>query len=354
MRRRAGIPASNRRARCGVVSFVQRFGDALNLNVHFHTMALDGVYIADERGEIIFKRVAPPSDAEVARVAEKVCRRVGRLLERCGLGPQAVPEEVDTLQQNQPMLAELYGASVSGRAAVGPRAGRPVARVGTAVESEDMVPGPRCAAVSGFSLHANVCIPPHDRIRLERLLRYAGRPAIATERLSLLANGRLLYRLKRRWRDGTSHVIFEPLEFLGRLAALVPPPRFNLVRYSGLLAPAAAWRALIIPQAEAEVPSLHPGCPVRDTHQGETVSPKGKGGCRPRNYTWAELLKRVFLLDVLVCDRCGGRMKVLCAVHPPEAKRRILDCLGLPSRPPPIAPAMPARDELYDPQMLFS
>jgi hypothetical protein len=186
--------------------------------------------------------------------------------------PQAIPEEVDTLQQNQPLLAELYSASVSGRAALGPRAGRPVAKVGDPVESQDIaVPsGSRCAAVSGFSLHADMCIPARDRMRLERLLRYAGRPAIAAERLSLLPDGRLLYRLKRRWRDGTSHIIFEPLEFLGRLAALVPPPRFNLVRYNGVLAPAAAWRPLIIPQKEeSAAPSSHS---ARDTPlQGEGI-----------------------------------------------------------------------------------
>jgi hypothetical protein len=77
-------------------------------------------------------------------------------------------------------------------------------------------------------------------MRLERLARYAGRPPLATERLSLLPDGRLLYRLKRRWRDGTTHVIYEPLELMERLAALVPPPRFNVTRYYGVLAPAAA------------------------------------------------------------------------------------------------------------------
>jgi hypothetical protein len=77
-------------------------------------------------------------------------------------------------------------------------------------------------------------------MRLERLCRYAGRPALATERLSLLPDGRLLYRLKRRWRDGTTHMIFEPLKLVEKLAALVRPPRFNLVRYHGVLAPSAA------------------------------------------------------------------------------------------------------------------
>ena len=56
-------------------------------------------------------------------------------------------------------------------------------------------------------------------------------------RLSLLRDGRLLYRLKHRWRDGTTHVIYEPLELIERLAALVPPPRFNVTRYSGCLRP---------------------------------------------------------------------------------------------------------------------
>jgi hypothetical protein len=60
---------------------------------------------------------------------------------------------------------------------------------------------------------------------------------------------------------------------------------------------------------------------------------------RKRNYTWAELMKRVFLVDVLQCSRCSGRMKILAAIHPPDATRKILDCLGLPSRAPPLAPA---------------
>jgi hypothetical protein len=74
---------------------------------------------------------------------------------------------------------------------------------------------------------------------IEHLFRYAGRPPLATERLTALPDGRLLYRLKRRWRDGTSHVIFEPLDLVARLAALVPPPRFNLVisRHPGVPRP---------------------------------------------------------------------------------------------------------------------
>ncbi|NWG14819.1 MAG: transposase, partial [Acidobacteria bacterium] len=249
MRRRSGIPASNRQARCGAVAFIQRFSDALNLDPHFHVLALDGIYVVDGRGEPLFRRVPPPSDAEVARVADRLHRRVAKLMEKRGLGPQADPDEADTLRRDEPLLAELYSAAVSGRVATGPRTGRRIARVGDEVDPANGVlpSGPCCASVAGFSVHAGVCVPPRDRLRLERLARYAGRPPLATGRLSLLPDGRLLYRLKRRWRDGTTHVIYEPLELIERLAALVPPPRFNITRYYGVLAPAAAFRPRVTP-----------------------------------------------------------------------------------------------------------
>jgi hypothetical protein len=59
----------------------------------------------------------------------------------------------------------------------------------------------------------------------------------------------------------------------------------------------------------------------------------------PRNYGWAELMRRVWEFDVLACE-CGGRLRIVSAIHPPETTREILDSLGLPSRPHPIAPAI--------------
>ncbi len=199
------------------------------------------------------------------------------------------------------MLAELYGASVSGRVATGRRAGMSIARVGDEVDPQHgaLPSGPCCASVAGFSFHAGVCVPAQDRLRLERLCRYAGRPPLAAERLSLLPDGRLLYRLKRRWRDGTTHVIYEPLELIERLAALVHPPRFNITRFYGIFAPAASLRPRVIPEAEASSPPRYPGChsgveaPVTDS--GKTMK---KRGCQPRNYAWATLMARVLELDV--------------------------------------------------------
>ena len=73
---------------------------------------------------------------------------------------------------------------------------------------------------------------------------------------------------------------------------------------------------------------------------GAEPTPQILSSVRQRNYTWAELMKRVFLADVLKCERCSGTMKILAAIHPPEATAKILEHLGLPSRAPPLAPAV--------------
>ena len=65
---------------------------------------------------------------------------------------------------------------------------------------------------------------------------------------------------------------------------------------------------------------------------------------RPRRLAWSELLRRVFAVDVLECPRCGGRMRLLAAIHPPDATHSILECLNLPSRAPPAASPLPDRD----------
>jgi len=97
------------------------------------------------------------------------------------------------------------------------------------------------------SLHAGVAARADQRQKLERLCRYISRPAIAEKRLSLTSNGNVRYQLKTPYRDGTTHVIFEPLDFIARLAALVPKPRVNLTRFHGVFAPNSKYRARVTP-----------------------------------------------------------------------------------------------------------
>jgi len=154
---------------------------------------------------------------------------------------------------------------------------------------------------------------------------------VAIDRLERLPDGRLLYRLRHRWRDGTTRIVFEPHQLLARLVPLIPAPRSHQVRYHGVLAPCAGWGDRVVPGGPAAEVGDTARPPDREAAEPSTAAVIG----RPlRRYPWADLLRRVFAVDVLECPDCGGPMRILAAIHPPEATRAILECLGLPSRPP--------------------
>jgi hypothetical protein len=161
-----------------------------------------------------------------------------------------------------------------------------------------------------------------------------GRPALATERLSELEDGRVAYGLRRPWSDGTHRIVFEPLDFLAKLAALVPPPRAHLLTYHGVLAPAAAMRVAIVPAGRG-------GDNTRRSCAAAGAAPTRPCGRHP----WADLLKRVFLVDVLRCPRCGGRRRILTAITEGRVVRAILASLGLPTEPALVHPARGPPDE---------
>ena len=141
---------------------------------------------------------------------------------------------------------------------------------------------------------------------------------------------------------------------MAKLAALIPPPRFNTVRYHGVLAAAASLRSSIVPEGPGpdETALCHEGCagsaPVSPPALEQPPNPAPRRPPRPRNYSWAELMRRVFAVDVLECPACDGRMRIIAALHAGEAIQAILECLGLPSRAPPIAAAVaePEEDEM--------
>ena len=147
----------------------------------------------------------------------------------------------------------------------------------------------------------------------------------------------MLYGLKRPWRDGTSAISFDPLTFIERLAALVPPPRAHQLTYHGVLAPASAWRDLVVPKrAPASTsPSCGPLAPNSPTAPGTSAR------SRSSRSTWAELLRRVFAVDVLTCPHCGGPRRLIAQLTDPIAVRKILGHLDHPTEPPRPAPARP-------------
>jgi len=117
--RRAGVGDG----RTGTLTVIQRFGGGLNLNVHFHTLALDGVFTDEAGSGLRFQPAPPPSDEEVARLLAAIRARVRRLLRRRGLGDDADLTPPDPLAEESLALAGISAASVHGRIALGRRAG---------------------------------------------------------------------------------------------------------------------------------------------------------------------------------------------------------------------------------------
>ena len=205
-------------------------------------------------------------------------------------------------------------------------------------------PRPRCRAAwrSAVSGAPAFVVPAGQRERLERVCRYALRPPVARDRLSVTGAGQVRLHLRQQWADGTTHLVFDPVEFLGRLAVLVPRPRINLVLYHGVLGPRAAWRASVVPREAAP------------TGEGEprTEDTTGQGGDgevdantpdadrrRARGRLWADLMRRTFGFDVLACPRCDGRLRLIAVIDHTPAIQKILRHLGLPSEIPVPTPA---------------
>ncbi len=330
-----------RDAQAGSVTVIQRFGGGLNLNVHFHTLVLDGVFAKTEPGLFRFHPAPPPSDEEVARVLATIRTRIRRLLERRGLETEdAGLTPSDPLAEASLALAGISSASVQGRIALGGRAGARVLRLGREPNAPWVTStGARRAHLGGFDLYASLPVPADDRARLEQLCRYLLRPPVAQDRLRFTSDGHVLLELKGQWADGTSHLLFEPLELLEKLAALIPRPRINLVFYHGVLAPHSRWRRRAVAY---EGPDVTPGKPAVDLATPGIPQLQGKAPAKPRYWAWADLMRRAFDIDVLACPRCGGRMRLLATIEDPRVIRQILAHLGLPiqipePRPPPVS-----------------
>jgi hypothetical protein len=322
----------------GSITFIQRFGGAINLHVHFHFVFLEGVYLdrTDQGRKPRFLKVEPPSDADIAAVLQKSSRRVIRTLRRLGYLETGIDAAVatgyDPLLDDKPELARTMAASVKQRIAFGERAGQQVRRIGSGFGYEGERPelvGPRCASVHGFSLHANTQIPAHRRDQLERLIRYTARGAVSLERLEEDANGELVYTFTKPWADGTTGIKLSPLELLEKLAAIVPLPRAHLVRYAGCLAPHSKLRDAIIPTPRQQ---------GVDGEEAKTGTPY---------WHWARLLGRVFNLAMATCPFCRrGSLRIIAAITQESVITRILRHCKLASVPPPIAPAR-CRQELF-------
>ena len=267
------------RGRLGALSFVQRFGSALNAHVHFHCCVIDGVFAAGADGQIQFAEAAALRPEDLAAVQQQVRARALRWFARAG--------HLD------------------------------------AADARDMASWDHGG---GFSLDASVRIEGPDRAGLERLLRYCARPPFALERLEQVGDDELIYRLPKAQADGRTQLRLTPLELIERLAALIPPARIHRHRYHGVLAPNAPLRAQVTALA-SQPPSAKAVC-APQVHVRS-----------PARYLWAALLARIYEILPLRCALCGSQVRIIAFITDEPAIHCILSDLGEPTAPPEAAPA---------------
>lgn len=302
----------------GAVCNVQRWGGSVNVNPHLHAIVTDGVFVRENDGALRFRALPEPSKAEIAAVAWDICERVVALLRKRGQWLDAPPEN-DRFAEEEPLLATLCAASIAGTLVMGPKAGQRQMRLFGAPAREEPENG-KLKNAYGFDLDASVRIPANDRKRLEKLLRYTLRPPLSRSRLEKLQDGRYRIALKKAWNDGTSHIVLDGVELVGRLAALVPPPRAHLTRYFGVFAPRSKARPEVVPKPKSGA-SADNDCKHDPTTEQEWQ----------RRYSWSQLLARVFTIDVLVCPKCSSRMQRVEWCLRPERIQAALKATGPPT-----------------------
>lgn len=303
--RRAARARGLEPAETGAITFVQRFGSSANLHIHAHVLVMDGVFTAAESGELTFHKLRAPSDRELQSLLGVVRQRVLGHLRRHGWLDDT-PDATDPVADQAPVLAACYQGSIARRQTLGKRAGAPLQRIGADPIRRwtDRPLGPLQAHIEGFDLHARLTIATEQAGgtgRLEKLVRYCARPPLSNERLSMQADGRVLLELKSPWRDGTTHLAFEQLDFLAKLAALIPRPHKNLVLYHGVLAARSRWRARVVAYKRSDELAT----------KSESAA---ASNAAYRRGAWADLMRRAFGYDLLACDRCGAKMVYLSCI----------------------------------------
>jgi hypothetical protein len=266
-------------AHTGCVVSIQRTDSALRLNVHFHVLALDGVSVSEDSGELVFRALCAHRSRGRRRCAShgRPPDRVEHILRAHGrsLDPELADDEPHALCLDEPALAACYATAAQGVSVTGAHAGQATLRLVLPQEPPNAtLPAAPAAAdepvaeVRGVHMHAKQVVDGRDRNQLERLCRSITRPPLAQDRLPRLADGRIELTLKKAWRDGTRALVFEPHELITRLIAAIPPPRFHprfhLVRYFGVLSSHSSLRPEVVPEPPADPTALAPPAAAGD------------------------------------------------------------------------------------------
>ena len=252
----------------GAISFIQRFGNTLNYHPHFHFIVADGIF--EKNGEILTFHEAILTPDDIADVQDAIEQSVLKLFNRRGWFNDDEVEKILSYEN------------------------------------------------TGFSLDAKVKIQAWDHEGLERLIRYCARPTFASENLHW--NGPwLIYRLPKPCHTGKRFIQVNPIEFIDKIASLIPPARRHRHHYHGAFASNSPLRPCVT-KAAIDNPSKHVPKPLQKTAQKTSKA----------SFTWAKLIARIYEVDPLLCP-CGNEMKIIKIVTDPTQIWRILNKISWPA-----------------------
>jgi Putative transposase len=278
-------PGCDAKASLGAVAFIQRFGSSLNEHIHFHCCIIEGLFdsTTNTDGAAVFHSASGLDDVDFRQVQAIVRRRILRLFVRRGLIDQADGDEMAAYKHD-----------------------------------------------GGFSLDASIRIEGDDRPGLERLLRYCARPPFALKNLRQLEDGHLIYHNPKPHLNAPSDLVMTPLAMIGKIAALVPPPRWHLHRYYGVLAPNSHLRAAVTAQAAgAEIGASTPQVSRAEQQHHRSLS----------HYLWSQLLARIYEVFPLICPICHAEMLIISFISDTHTISQILGNIGESTQPPVVSPA---------------
>ena len=304
-RRRCGAPKDAAPAQFHVL---QRFGSSVNLHLHDHAVVSDGSFSLDD-GLLRFHAAPPLYAGEVAKLVEGLRRRILKRMVRLRAVPEASAAE---------MLSWPHG---------------------------------------GFSLDGGTRVEAQDRAGLERLLLYVLRPALSLKQLTYKPEKDLIrYHPTKGKVDSPATLEWSGVEFVRRLAALIPPARKHMVRYYGALGPRSPLRRGVSMAARGKATECELEAGYSVTLMGRSVRAARKAGSASVR-AWVACLRKVFEVDPVLCVKCGGEMKLAAVILDDRELDRVLEHQGWPvefsktrpSRSPP-ARARDGDDSQSDPR----
>jgi hypothetical protein len=294
---------------------------------------LDGVYAPGrDGGAPIFHPAPELTQEDVLAIVARASKRILRFLKRRGVislvtapGDGEITVVTDeTMGEKDPLLARLLAAATAGASPAGPAHKRAPVRIVLDPDATPVAKGKLCGQQAGFNLHAQTKVAANDKKGREHLCKYILRPPLANDRLKILDDGNVRLEFKRPWSDGTSSVDLAPLALIARLAAIIPPPRRHVVRYSGVISSHSSLRSQVVPVPAVAAPE-------------ETDKPS-----LPLSHyiSWSRLLKKTFEIDT-VCPRCKTPLRLIAMIETEDTIKKILSAMGLPTCAPKLWPARP-------------